>query len=263
MMRKDENKAARGRFMTVARRILFQIVVSVIALLIVGGTGIVTQNKLSATASNFAESDYPSIITLDEFNSSATEMRLGGLQYVTASTASEKEQFRNRIENGYRKAKQNIAAYEKLINDDDDRRLYEADKKNLDDYYAKLQPVMQAFDQGDMELVKKIRNATLTPSGKVLSKGIDDHIQYNKDYVQKEIETTHQEAHTALIVAVSVLAVAILVLIISGLRTFAAVTRPLNALKSTMHDIEDKLDFTLQGLCCTNQGLRPSGRMTA
>jgi methyl-accepting chemotaxis protein len=107
--------------MTVARRILFQIVVSVIALLIVGGTGIVTQNKLSATASNFAESDYPSIITLDEFNSSATEMRLGGLQYVTASTASEKEQFRNRIENGYRKAKQNIAAYEKLINDDDDR----------------------------------------------------------------------------------------------------------------------------------------------
>jgi hypothetical protein len=81
---------------------------------------------------------------------------------------------------------------------------------------------MQAFDQGDMELVKKIRNATLTPSGKVLSKGIDDHIQYNKDYVQKEIETTHQEAHTALIVAVSVLAVAILVLIISGLRTFAA-----------------------------------------
>ncbi|BBF85964.1 methyl-accepting chemotaxis protein [Aquitalea magnusonii] len=232
--------------MTVARRILFQILISVVALLIVGGAGIVTQNKLSATASNFAENDYPSIIILDEFNSSATEMRLGGLQYVTASNTSEKEQFRNRIENGYRKAKQNIATYEKLLNDEEDRRLYEADKKNLDDYYAKLQPVMQAFDQGDMELVKKIRNATLTPSGKLLSKGIDDHIQYNKDHVQKEIELAHQEAHSALIFAVSVLVLAIVILAISGLRTFAAVTRPLNALKSTMHDIEDKLDFTLQ-----------------
>ena len=61
--------------MTVARRILFQILISVIALLVVGGAGIVTQNKMSATASNFAESDYPSLILLDEFNSAATEMR--------------------------------------------------------------------------------------------------------------------------------------------------------------------------------------------
>ena len=232
--------------MTVARRILFQILISVIALLIVGATGIVTQNKLSATASNFAEDDYPSIIILDAFNSAATEMRLGGLQYITAENASEKEQFKSRIETGYLKAQEKIAAYEKLINDDDDRRLYEADRKNLDDYHARLQPVMQAFDRGDVEGVKKIRNATLTPAGKALAKGIDDHIQYNKNYVEKETETAHQEAHTALVFAISVLVVAIVILIISGLRTFVAVTRPLNALKSTMQDIENKLDFTLQ-----------------
>ena len=246
MLHKHKNKAFRESLMTVARRILFQILISVVALLVVGVSGIVVQNKMSATASNFAESDYPSLILLDAFNSAATEMRLGGLQYFTASNASEKEQFKSRIENGYRKAKQNMAAYEKLLNDDDDRRLYEADKKNLDDYHAKLQPIMQALDQGEMELAKQIRNATLTPSGKALSKGIEDHVQYNKDYVQKETEVTHQEAHDSLVLAVVVLVLAISILIISGLRTYFAVSRPLNALKSTMHDIEDRLDFTLQ-----------------
>ena len=231
--------------MKISQRILFQILLSIIALVGISGYSIYVQSRLAATAKNFAESDYPSIITLDKFASSFSRLRLTGLQDLASATESDRAAAKGKTADDYQAAKSAIAEYASMINDDEDRGHYNDDIRLLDKYYAALQPMLQAAAQNDIASANKIRSSSVSPAGDELGKAIQVHIDYNKRYVDKEVADANAMISLSHTITISVSVLLLLILGISGWRSYRAIVPPLNALNNTMNEIGDKLDFTL------------------
>ncbi|NWK80344.1 methyl-accepting chemotaxis protein [Aquitalea sp. LB_tupeE] len=231
--------------MKISQRILFQILLSLIALVGISAYSIYVQSKLAATAKNFAEDDYPSLINLNNFSTRFAGLRLAGLQDIASISASDRMAAKAKTEQEYQAAKAAIGLYANMINDDEDRGHFNDDVRLLDKYYTALQPMLQAAERNDIAAAVKIRADTVSPVGDELNKAIQAHIDYNKRYVGKEVADANEMINLSHNVSIGTSVLLLLILAISGWRSYRAIVTPLNTLNTTMNEIGDKLDFTL------------------
>jgi len=231
--------------MKISQRIVFQLVFTIASVLAISIFSMHTQSKLAETAKNFAENDYPSVLVLDKFRASFASLRIGGLYEIASTTDAERSAAKERVEQAYQASKAALAEYSKMINDDEDRGLYNDDIRLLDKYYSALKPMLAAAESKDIASADKIRTTSVTPAGEELSKNIQAHLDYNKRYVDKEVADANALISLSHSISIGASAVLLLVLAISGWRSYRAIAAPLNALNATMNEIGDKLDFTL------------------
>jgi len=231
--------------MKISHRILFQILLAIIALAGISSYSVYVQSKLAATAKNFAEDDYPSIITLDKFSNQFASLRLSGLQNIASVTASDRATARTKTGQNYQAAKSALSEYANMINDDEDRGHYNDDVRLLDKYYTALQPMLDAAERNDIASADKIRVDAVSPVGDELNKAIQAHIDYNKRYVDKEVADANAMINLSRSISIGTSVLLLLVLVISGWRSYRAIVFPLNSLNNTMNEIGEKLDFTL------------------
>ena len=232
--------------MTVSRRILLQIVLAVLALVGLAANSLYTQSHLAALADNFATDDYPSLITLDKFSNAVYSLRLAGLQDLTSVSDADRKATQEQVASRYADAKAALAPYASMINDDEDRGLYNKDVQLLDQYNAALQPMLAAAEHNDMDGARKLRNESITPAGNALRDNILAHIDYNKRYVDKEIADAHGMINSSRTISITITVLLSALLMFSGWRSYASIVGPLRALNGTMNDVGEKLDFSLK-----------------
>ncbi|UTH75009.1 methyl-accepting chemotaxis protein [Chromobacterium sp. IIBBL 290-4] len=232
--------------MTVSKKILLLIALSILALIGIGSYSLYTQSQLAATSRNFAKVDFPSLILLDRLNNTFSLMRLTGMQALVAETAADRALVKGKLDQQYQTAKAALAEYGTMLNDDEDRGLYNDDLRLLEQYMGTMQPLLAAVDRGAMEEARQIRAHSATPAGDKLSHAIAAHIDYNKRFVDKEVADNQALTETSRDVTLSVTVLLAILLIGIGLRCFVSITRPLRDLNQTMHAIGERLDFTRQ-----------------
>ena len=232
--------------MTVSKKILLLILLSILAQVGISAYSLYTQSKLADTATSFSSDDYPSLIALGQFSNAVGTLRLAGLHELTSATAADRSVAKTEVNDAYQAARTALSEYQKMINDDEDRGYYNDDGRKLDQYYAALQPMLAAAERNSQEEALKIRSSAVTPAGNALTKAISAHIDYNKRYVDKEVAEAQALIGSTRVITLATTAVLTLLLGALGLRTYLSITRPLHDLNHTMNQIGEHLDFTRQ-----------------
>ena len=139
-----------------------------------------------------------------------------------------------------------LKGYEKLISNDEDRRMLEEDRKAFADYMGFVDDYLKQSATGDAATTAELivgRGSTL---GNVLSNRLDKHVEFNDKYAdqrKEESERTRSRGET-----LSWLTMLVGAALVAGLGFFLihSINRSIRAVQSVVGAIESKLDFTLR-----------------
>ncbi|RQO65782.1 hypothetical protein DBR44_18970 [Aquitalea sp. FJL05] len=231
--------------MKISQRLLLLIAIAFASLIGTGGYSLYVQAQLAATAQNFASSDVPSLITIDKFSNAFDGVRLSGLQDLSALTDADRAAAKAKVTQEYDAAKAALNEYASLVNDDEDRALYNQEIKLLDQYHAAIGPMLAAAERNDIQEAMKIRANNVSPIGAELRKTIKAHVEYNKRFIDKEVKIAEELISNAKLLTILVVAVLLVVLATFAWLTHRAIMYPLSQLNQTMAQVGEQLNFTL------------------
>ncbi|MEN3032518.1 methyl-accepting chemotaxis protein [Chromobacterium amazonense] len=232
--------------MSVSKKILLLILLSILTLAGISAYSLYTQSRLADTASNFSQADYPKLITLNQFGNAIASIRLVGMQVLVADSEADRLAAKAKVDAAYAAAKSTLDQYGAQVDNEDDRALYQENVRLLNRYWGTMVPLMDAALRGNLAEALRLRTTSALPAGNALTKGIAAHIDYNKRHVQQEVANARQLIETTRDITLAVTALLALLLIAIGLRCHRSISRPLHDLNQTMNRIGERLDFTLQ-----------------
>lgn len=176
--------------LTVAQRLAMMVTVSAIVLGVVGINGLLqlqsTENKLQF----FNENTLPSIDLMDEAIASTHRLRANVLTLVFSEDPAQIADYDKRTIEFKQKISDLLIGYEKMVADDNDQKLLDADKVSFALMSAALDKVLEKSrakqkDQARGPALDELRAAMVK-----LTDALDAHAQYN----EKLADTLHQES---------------------------------------------------------------------
>ncbi|WP_153110186.1 methyl-accepting chemotaxis protein [Propionivibrio limicola] len=232
---------------TIAHRILLMIGASIVSLLVVGASGLYVANKESENITRIKEDSIASITTLTDVRQSF--MALQAAVYVHSMISDETVliNIEGTIKGHTDALTKQLQAYEKLLSNDEDRKLFEGDQRNFNAYLEFLRnDALPKSRSGDKQ---EASNVIITQGAAIAHealKAIDDHVEFNKQLADTFVAAAQQSARTGKIVSISVIVGGIAVISILGLLMLRNIRSSLNQIQSMVDRVERDLDFTVR-----------------
>ncbi|RYG57656.1 MAG: hypothetical protein EON60_14310, partial [Alphaproteobacteria bacterium] len=127
--------------MTIKQRLLGLGALVLFSLLSIGGIGIYQMVEINDDLENISTNWLPSVEKSMKLRISLRDYRLGTFSHTMADTADEMTRREERLVNFRKVVAEDIAAYEKLVSSDEERKMFDAFLKAYDVYNAKIEDV--------------------------------------------------------------------------------------------------------------------------
>jgi len=224
--------------MTVAKRLTFLLAVPFMALL---GLGIFSRFQLSqieSTSRFVAETQIPSLAALGDLSRTYTELRVEVRGYLLATNQAEKARTRSAFDANETRLGTMLERYaDRLISDDQDRRMLEEFRDSSREYTAGARHVMELSDQGDAGKAGALLSGSLAALGERLSKISSEWIQHNEKLATvagtRAVDAISKSRSKLLLVN----STAILLTGLLGFLTFRRIVKPIQALDASVRAI--------------------------
>ncbi|MDO6387802.1 MULTISPECIES: methyl-accepting chemotaxis protein [unclassified Uliginosibacterium] len=233
--------------LTISKRLWAMIIASALALLVVGGAGLVTISRLVAAVDEVNNNSIPSLGVIDDAELSLLRVRLGITQHVMALD----ETRRAAIEKSIAAARADWNAHLKmyaneLVSNDEDRRLLDAVQNALKLYETELDKVLDFSRQNRTDEAFAALGGVLAPAGETAIKALEDMASFNEQNAKAAGEAAGRLGHTGLAVSAGVAVLAIIVIGGMGFMLVKSIGGALQAVQGTVSRIQRDLDFTLR-----------------
>lgn len=218
--------------------------IPIVVLSIMTGFNFSDIKRLEAEQDQFLTNEYPSTVLLEDARAAAWRMRKAAtdyrlLKYETGNLADRKP-----FEDGFSALQKSLSDFKALINgDDQDQKLWEAEKKLANDYHDISLQQMEKFDIGDYKAVKEI-SKTLNDIESNLRYSLLDHVKYQKNQMEKKRKESQERNNKSKILSASIAVTCGFVLVVSGIFVSRPIIKPLNQLSDGMLYVEQNLDLT-------------------
>ena len=213
--------------MSISKRLFLMMATAVIALVLVAGFGYLQMKKVYDAANEGNVNVVPSMLILGDARQDFMLMRVRVYRLVNTSDPQKRDDVMKSIEDARINVVKDLKAYEPLISDAEDQRLYDEVKKGLGDYAQTLAPILEFAKQGrNDEALKHFEG--LTHQGMAVQKSFTDHMQYNKKLSDKATTDAAAKMASATWTAAIASLVAIVAVGILGLQIRATLMARLN-----------------------------------
>ncbi len=230
--------------MTIAKRLLLIIATAIAALVLVSGIGISRLLQSNARAEAIATNVVPSIVELDNASIAYLRLRANTLQFLAAHDAKAAAEEQGRMQARRGELEKAMVNYAALLADDEDRRLYAADKAALATLLKALDDTAARFAQGKHDEAGEMARTTVSEKGRELLSALEAHRKYNDQLSQGYIRDARSAGEAATWQMVAASTVAVLLIAIMGITIYRAVIHTLTEMEQTVTHIEATLDFT-------------------
>ncbi|WP_417069965.1 methyl-accepting chemotaxis protein [Niveibacterium terrae] len=232
--------------LTIAKRLWILMIVAVLSLLLVGASGMYVAGKLSDVLKETHENILPSEVTLLQVAGGLQRLRVRILQHNLLKDEARRVEMAQRMKRSVELIESKFKDYEKLVSNDEDRRMLEDDRKAFADYLGFVDDYLKQSATQDAAATTELivgRGSTL---GNVLSERLDKHVEFIDKFAdQRRDESEQARSRGEMLSWLTVLTGAALV---SGLGFFLirGINRSIRAVQSAVGAIESRLDFTLR-----------------
>jgi len=231
--------------LTIAHRIMLLIAASVIALLLVGYDGLSVGNKGAASIKNMQQDSLAGVQLMGDARQAFTIARVAVYAHVLAADEDAKANAEKMLKDQFGLISKLLKDYEKLLDNDEDKKMLDADIANLKTYedvaVTQLIPLSRA---NDVEGIRKAIATELVPISAKTIKGFDDHVEFNR----KAAETTTNDAlatadHAQTVTLITIL-IALLVVGTIGIMLAKEIRFRMNRFSAAISKVNESLDFT-------------------
>jgi two-component system sensor histidine kinase/response regulator len=224
--------------MTIAKRLMFLLAVPLIALL---GVGLFSRFQLSRieTRSRFvAETQIPSLALLSDLSRSFTELRVTVRDFILATNQLDQGKAQSAFTASETEVNRKLQQYaDRLVSDDEDRRLLDEYRLAARDYAVGAKEVMDLAAKGRHDDAVAMLSGSMLELAEHQSQASRDWIRHNEDLATaagvKSVESISESRWQLLIIN----SAAFLLTGLLGFLTFRRIVRPVQALEASVKTI--------------------------
>jgi methyl-accepting chemotaxis protein len=231
--------------MTITRRLLLTLSITLLALLFVGGYGLWTLEQSEQRFQAMQEKILPSIKTLRDARAALSRSRIASFLHAASFDSERKAVYMKDIDTSDGEIDRQFAAYGKELADNEaDRRLLAADLSALSTYRQELKAMLEKSNNNDTSGARDMLQGSLANQAKALEGALAAHIDYNNK-IAKQLNTDNAAAfQLARGTLLAVVVVALLVSSILALLLYRAIRGGLASIQQTLEHVSRSLDFT-------------------
>lgn len=202
------------RNMTIQKRLLMAFSLISLLLVALGGFSLLTLKDIRQKAELVELNLLPSIMAVGDINLNMTRVRVFTLRLAVAEDANQEVDTQNRLETVKAEVAAKQAEYEKLINMEDETRVYQEFKNAQQEYYKLQQQLIVDLNSGKKDQTEA-HLAALNPVADRMAKALLELTRINAEAAtstRNESEATYKEGFW-FVVTVLVLALAVAMLV--------------------------------------------------
>lgn len=228
----------------VSARIVIMVVVSTLATLLVGAAGMWVSNSEEQSIRDIHGNSIPGIIALGEARQGFTEVRVSVYKLLSVSAAA-----RAATEVGLRKRMDNtlnaLASYEKFVSNDEDRRMFEDDRRAVQAYFdLLLDKALPLFREGQDAAAVELVAGQGMKIGQQAVDALNVHVSFNQKISDDDSTAAMDAADTGRKVALVITFVALV--LVGGLSymVVSEIRERMTRLAAFVNATAETLDFT-------------------
>ncbi len=227
----------------VSGRITIMVVISMLALLLVGIIGLWVGRSGANSLHDIHDNSIPSIIALSDARQSFTEVRVSAYKLLSVKAAargSAADGLHKRMD----KTLKALADYERLVSNAEDRRMLVEDKSAVQAYFDLLiHKAMPLFEQGQDEAAADVVAAQGMQIGQAAVDALDAHVALNQKLADEDASAALESATTGR--NASILLIVLGLAVVGGLSF--VITREIRVrmqrLANFVNTVSETLDF--------------------
>lgn len=233
--------------MTIARQIMLMIGISVIALLLVGLTGLFVSNMQTRSIQTIAEEDLSGIGILGSARQAFMEVRVKVYAHVLNTEELEKQEIENSLASVAKQAQLQLKEYEKFLSNDEDKKQLEADITKLNVYLDLInQEVLPKSRNKQNEDARDTLLSQGAARGNQILNSLDEHIAFKKKLADEMVLKALTRANQGKIVSIGAIVLGSLIIGALGLFMLRNISRSLTQIRTMVSQVESDMDFTLR-----------------
>jgi len=230
---------------TIAQRIMMLILASIAALLIVGFVGLYVAKTETDSINTITDDSLAGIVVISEARQAFMDVRTNLNVHLANPNQEAKAAAEQRLEAAEKLARQLLKDYEKLVNNDDDKKLLAGDVESMNAYLELIHSRVIPLSRKNESDTDENRQKGAAASGKVM-KAFNDHLAFNKkeaaDTTKVALASAAQgRIYTLIAIVLSILAIGAL-----GFFLLRNIKSSLSRIQSMVNRIENDLDFTVR-----------------
>ncbi len=233
--------------LTIAHRIMLMIGTSVIALLLIGFVGLSVAEKETDSIRQIDESSIVSIQTLNAARQAFMEARANIMLLFLNADDAEMDALQKNLKTNEAEINKLLKNYEKLVANDDDKKLLDADLANvkayLDFFNTELLPKVLKYET---EYASQLLKTQASPLGMKTLKGFDEHIEFNDKLADTTIHSAYASAAQGKVFSLIAIAAGVVAIGLLGFFLLTNIKSSLSQIQSMVARVENDLDFTIR-----------------
>ena len=232
---------------TISRRIILMVVFSVIALLAVGFVGLFVASNQTDSIRQIKEDSLVSIETLGEARQAYMEFRVLVYTHLVNTDPATLQSVEKRLQESSEKVNTLLKKYEKLVSNEEDKKLLNADASLLAKYMDLMNNrVIPLSQKNDKEGARNKIVAEGTELGVNLRKALSDHMAFNSQNAEASSQLALASAAKGKTLSISVILFAVLIIGAFGYFLVTNIKQSLNQIQQMVDRVESNLDFTVR-----------------
>ena len=232
---------------TIAHRIILMIGASVTALLLIGFVGLHVSNRQTDNIKMIHDNSLASIITLNEARQAFMTVRVSAYPHLLTTDPEAKRVAESKVDTAAKLTLQKLKDYEKLLSNEQDKRLLDADNASIREYLDLLNNYLlpkSRRNELDAERGQYLaRLATLSTKAQV---ALDDHIDFNEKIAETFVDRALDAAGQGKITSLATIAGSVLIISAIGIFLLINIKSSLGQIQSMVSRVESELDFTVR-----------------
>ncbi len=232
---------------TISKRITFMVIISIVALLLVGAVGLFVSNKQTNSIKQIKEDSLASIETLGEARQAYMELRVLVYTHLVNTDPATLDSLETRLKESSAKIDDLLKKYGTLVSDAEDRKMLEADVDLMAKYRTlMLDRVIPLSKQNDKEGARNMIVKEGTALGASLRKALGDHMEFNSKHADTFSQQALDSAAQGKTLSIAVIIIAVLTICTFGYFLVTNIRQSLNQIQDMVRRVESNLDFTVR-----------------
>ncbi|MFC4159695.1 methyl-accepting chemotaxis protein [Chitinimonas lacunae] len=230
--------------MTIGKRLIMMLALAIVALLVVGGTGVGAFQRVKTEMLHMTNAILPSMQAMGDIGTAYRDMRTLLLSHIMEQDVDLKNAFNDKVKEARDRASAVVEGYSNLVTDDTDRSNYQTLKKAFETYLVAYDEALKNSSEGKADLAQAALYGKVMPTAQVLEAALKQSTAYNVRMVETTAASVDQVYSRSLGIFGGVILVAVIGLTLFGTLIFRAVKVPLAVMEKTVERIGKELDFT-------------------
>jgi len=232
---------------SIAHRIIAMISLSILALIVIGLVGLSAADKGTQTVKKINDDSLASIKTLNTARQIFMQYRINVLFHILSTDEKDMQGIEKDIHTSETDLLKKLKDYENLLSNDEDRKMLEAEQKDLKTYIDLINnEVLPKSRANENEAARDLMLKTARPLGRQVQTELDNHSSFNERMASSYIEEENASAARAKVISISTIAFAVIAIGALGFFLLTSIRRSLNQIQTMVSRVENELDFTVR-----------------